>query len=428
MTRKKTHEEYVAEVAIVNPDIEVVGTYVNNSTKILHRCKIDGYEWNTRPSGILLGCGCPKCSGKAKKTHQEYIDEAAKINPNIEVIGEYVNTNTKILHRCKIDGYEWMISPHTILCGHGCPVCNGGVKKTHKQYVEDVATVNPNIDVLGVYVNSSTKILHRCKIDGYEWMVKPNDILNGYGCPRCSGNERYTQEEYVKRVASIAYNIEVIGTYIDNKTKILHKCKIDGYEWYAVPNNILNGHGCPVCGGVKRRTHEEYVVEVALINRDIEVVGRYVNAHTSVLHKCKLDGCEWAATPSNILRGVGCPKCNQSKGEKTISAWLDKNNILYKPQETFDGCRDKRLLRFDFHLLDYGILIEYNGKQHYEPVEFFGGQKGFEARVRRDRIKVEYCKNNNIPLIVIPYYADIYEELDKLYEFIKMQDVIKEVA
>ena len=60
-------------------------------------------------------------------------------------------------------------------------------------------------------------------------------------------------------------------------------------------------------------------------------------------------------------------------------------------------------LPFDFYLFKYNILIEYQGEQHYKPRKKFGGEEGFKNTVIRDNIKKQYCKNNNIKLIEIPY-------------------------
>ena len=59
---------------------------------------------------------------------------------------------------------------------------------------------------------------------------------------------------------------------------------------------------------------------------------------------------------------------------------------------------------FDFYLPDNNICIEYQGQQHYYPIEHFGGKDRFEEQVQRDLIKKEYCKNNNVILIEIPYW------------------------
>jgi very-short-patch-repair endonuclease len=100
-----------------------------------------------------------------------------------------------------------------------------------------------------------------------------------------------------------------------------------------------------------------------------------------------------------------CPKCRESKGEKSIFKWL-KNNGIYVIQEyKFGDCRDKRKLPFDFYLPDYNVCIEYDGEQHHTVrTNFFGGNDKFKQLKRRDKIKTKYCKDNNIYLLRIPYW------------------------
>lgn len=430
MSKKKTHEEYVQEVAEINSNIEVVEEYIDARTKISHRCKICNNEWVATPDKILRGCGCPKCAGNIKLTHEEYVDRVKNINSNIDVVGKYINATTKIMHKCRIDGYEWNAYPNHILRGSGCPECVGLRKKTHEEYVQEVANLNPNIEVIGKYKNINTKILHKCKVDGYEWEITPYCILGmKQGCPKCFGNIKKTHEEYISQVAEINPNIEVLGDYIDYHTKILHKCKIDGYEWYVNPANVLcSRRGCPRCSGKEIYGHDEYIKRVAKIDLNIEVLGRYIDNQTKILHRCKLDGHEWNAKPSNILHGKGCPKCKSSKGEKAISMWLDKKDILYEPQKIFEDCKNILFLPFDFYLPKYNICIEFQGRQHYEPVDYFGGEKSFEIQILRDNIKKEYCQKNNIILFEIPYYSDLDDELIKLYNLIEISNMKKGVV
>lgn len=61
MTRKKTHEEYVAELAEKNPTVEVVGKYIDALTKIEHHCLTHDVYWETTPSRALQGVGCKMC-------------------------------------------------------------------------------------------------------------------------------------------------------------------------------------------------------------------------------------------------------------------------------------------------------------------------------------------------------------------------------
>ena len=143
-----------------------------------------------------------------------------------------------------------------------------GKKKTHAEYVAELAVKNPDIEVLGIYCGANIKIPHRCKKDGCVWDAMHTNILSGgTGCPMCTGNIKLTHEEYVRKVKEINSNIEVIGKYCNNRTKIQHRCKIDGTNWNTTPNNILHGKGCPTCGNKKKSeynflTHDEYVLKL----------------------------------------------------------------------------------------------------------------------------------------------------------------------
>lgn len=355
-----------------------------------------------------------------KKTNEEYIQEVNIKNPNIEVVGAYINARTPIMHKCKIDNCEWLAMPTNILGGKGCPMCRGHKKKSHIQYVSEVNNINPDIEVVGQYINSQTLILHRCKIDGYEWLAIPNNILRGRGCPKCAGNIKITQEEYIKRVYKINPDIEVIGQYTNNNQPVLHRCRVDGNEWMAIPNNVLSGKGCPVCKKVllsvaNRKTHEEYVSEVAIINPTIEVIGQYNGTHMKILHKCLIDGAEWMATPHDILEGKGCPTCNMSCGENIVRNYLIQNKIKFSYNYTFDDCRNIKPLPFDFYLPEYNVCIEYDGEQHFKPIDVFGGAKEFYERISRDKIKTDYCMNHNITLLRIPYDQDVKLILDDYF-------------
>lgn len=289
--------------------------------------------------------------------------------------------------------------------------------KTHEEYVSEVKNINQNIDVIDVYSGVHTKILHRCKIDGYEWYVTPANILKGRGCPKCSGHIKRTHEEYVKQVLLVNSNIEVLEKYINNVTPILHRCKIHNVEWYAMHLNILRGHGCRQCGNEilsndRSKSKEQYIEDLNKINTNIVVIGDYINAHVPISHKCLIHDFEWEAKPNNILSGKGCPICKESIGEKQIRQCLNNNNIIYKPQYKFEDCYDIKALPFDFYLPDYNVCIEYDGEQHYKPIDYFGGQKSFERTVKHDKMKDDYCVNNNIKLFRIPYFKNVEEELN----------------
>lgn len=433
-SKYKSHEQYVEELSQKNPTIEVIDKYIDCYTPIKHRCLVDSYEWNIAPSNALSGKGCPQCVRKRvtefnTKTHDEYVEELSKEKPHIDVIGRYINSHTKITHYCSIHDIYYDATPTNALHGCGCPQCISEVNhqknlKTHEEYVSEMEIVNPLVQVIDTYINVNTPIMHRCIVHDFKWETTPASILQGSGCPICKSEkirkaQSKTHEEYIKEVKNINPNIQVLGTYINARTPILHKCLIDNFEWNPMPYSISSGYGCPKCGIRKvadslRKTNEEYIMQLEKCNRNIVAIEKYCGANIPISHKCLLDGCEWKAKPANILHGYGCPQCNESKGERRIRLWLDKNNIPYKVQKKFYNCSDIKPLPFDFYLPTLNIIIEYDGRQHFESIEFFGGQEYLEYVKMHDALKNEYCENNGIPLLRIPYYKfdNIEEELN----------------
>lgn len=129
--------------------------------------------------------------------------------------------------------------------------------------------------------------------------------------------------------------------------------------------------------------------------------------------KCKCDCGNITYVDGTMLRSgntksCGCHKCHSSYEANAIEKWLKEQNISYKKEYTFNDLRGNSglPLRFDFAIFDNNNLlfcIEYNGRQHYEPIEYFGGKEKFLIQQKYDKQKIEYCSKNNIQLIILPY-------------------------
>ena len=411
--KTKTTEEYKERLKSINPNIEPLEEYINNKTKILHRCLICGNIWKTSPNNALNGYGCPACAlVKKTKTIEEYREQLKSINPNIEPLEEYINNKTKILHRCLICNYEWKATPGNILVGRGCPACVGVKKRTAEEYKEELKSINPNIEPYEEYINTDTKILHKCLICGNIWKAAPTNILRGNSCPDCASlKRRKTTEEYKSELKSINPNIEPLEEYVTAHVKILHKCLICGNTWKIKSNDALRGVGCPKCNTVKKTT-EEYKSELKEKNPNIEPLEEYINNKTKILHKCLKCENTWKTTPSSILKGNGCPHCRSSHGEKAVENFLLENKISFIPQKKFSDCKDKQPLPFDFYLPEKNIAIEYQGIQHYKPVETFGGEKRLHKQRHHDWLKRKYCQKKGITLITISYKENVKNVLE----------------
>ena len=121
--------------------------------------------------------------------------------------------------------------------------------------------------------------------------------------------------------------------------------------------------------------------------------------------------CPTCSLTSHKTTSCGCIK---SYGEMKIKQFLDKYNIPFIQEATFHSLKSERgvCLRFDFYLPNRDILIECQGKQHYEAVPFFGGDEAFQSSQNHDKMKRQWCQDNGKKLIEIPYFKkkDIQED------------------
>jgi len=257
------------------------------------------------------------------------------------------------------------------------------------------------------YINARTKIKIICKVHGV-FEQKADGHLQGNGCPKCFGNRKHTTESFITKANQIHNNKYDYSTinYINMRTKITIICKHHG-TFKQTPHTHLKGHGCPKCYfDNERLSFSHFLLEANKIhnNKYNYVKDTYINMSTKVLIKCPTHGI-FEQFPYSHLKGHGCPICKESHGEKKIRNYLKENNIKFESQKTFSDCRGKKNpLPFDFYLSDCNILIEYDGRHHYESIKYFGGDERLQQTQNNDKIKTEYCKQNNIQLIRIPYW------------------------
>ena len=149
------------------------------------------------------------------------------------------------------------------------------------------------------------------------------------------------------------------------------------------------------------------------MNNEIEIISNYNGASVKIDYRCKKCNNIWSAKPTHLLGGHGCPNCLQSTGERTIKSILDEYKVKYIRQQKFDdliGIKGGKL-SFDFYLPDYNLLIEYQGRQHYQPSGYMGGVDKFNYQIENDKIKRKYVNLKNINYLEISYKDDIKNKL-----------------
>jgi hypothetical protein len=230
--------------------------------------------------------------------------------------------------------------------------------------------------------------------------------------------KRLTTEQFIAK-AKIIHNDKYdysLTKFINSKTKVKIICPIHG-EFEQFHDKHLSKKGCSKCGFISRCKLATSNTET-FIKKAKTIHGEKYN-YSSVIYTgkenkvdiiCKIHEV-FKQTPHNHLAGNGCPICNESKGETIISNILKDNTINYIPQKRFNECRNILPLPFDFYLPEHNTCIEYQGIQHFEPRSKFGGEKEFVKRVKCDEIKFNFCKNNNIQLLLITYKDNIQDVL-----------------
>lgn len=224
--------------------------------------------------------------------------------------------------------------------------------------------------------------------------------------------------EFIERAKFIHGNkYNYLNTiYVTARNKVNIFCPEHGI-FIQRPHDHLYGRGCQKCVGLNNKSNNEFIEESKkLFENKFEYHNtNYVSSRNYVIITCKLHG-DFKIIPNNHLsKKQGCPKCcdKESKGEKKIGKILNKLNVLFVQEKTFDNCKGKRrCLPFDFYLPKHNLIIEYDGRHHFEVVDDFGGERGFNEIQQNDKIKNIFLIENNIKLLRIPYNQ--YENIENI--------------
>lgn len=228
--------------------------------------------------------------------------------------------------------------------------------------------------------------------------------------------------------------ITLLSDYHTNyKCKIKFKCNTCGYVDTARSDVLKKGRQCKNCLKLQykkayTKTTEQYSDEVyRKTGGEYRLTSSYrgVNKYITMLHEeCKKP---FKTTPHQFNRGRRCPNCNKSKGEQLVSKVLDELGVAYEEQVNVNQLKGlNHRYSFDFYLPEYNILIEYQGVQHYKPVDLFGGVDVFNIQKANDEYKRRFASENNYYLLEIPYTVNTFKEVLKIIKaFTKKIDANK---
>lgn len=271
------------------------------------------------------------------------------------------------------------------------------------------------------YKNTITKMRYVCpNHPDKENSITTKDLKNGFGCPYCAGNMKYTFEVVKSEFEKRGY--ELLETeYKNAHASMKYKCLAHPDKNLSIRfHHLLKNHKCPYCAG-RAAPDLETIKEEFAKRGMILLSSEYKNNNTPLEYVCTIHNNTSKYIKWNTFQSmkVGCPDCaneKKSRGEMAIADILREYQIFYINNYKFNDCRYKNRLPFDF-FVNNRFIVEYDGEQHFYPIDFAGrGQswaiKSYNNVKKRDSIKNEYCIKNNIPIYRIPYWE--YENIRKI--------------
>lgn len=397
--------------------------------KILH--KVCGHEFYMTPKNFISGQRCPHCASiKRRQSNIKPLDKKdLRIikEKGFEII-DFKGKSRKSIFRCKNCNNIIEVTFNNFKNIKSCPHCS----------IDMVTKLNPNIDkynsnlkhlnfeIIPEYFHGTLKKSKfrctKCGLiqNGYYY----NILYESYHCPCTKSKSRYNVDYYLKKLKEMGLDDEYemyTETFVNSNQKMKFKHLKCGTIFWKTPTDFFsNNQYCNMCvnqGSITPEMLKSYMRENNLILLDS--IDSNISKKKLLNVQCNLCKSIFTTTIQYLDNEVlcKCRKTNSSKGEKRIAKFLKENQIEFEVEKKFKDLKNKESLRFDFYLSDLNIAIEYDGIHHFKPIEHFGGKIYLEETKKRDEIKNNYCRDNEITLIRIPYYN--YNSIeDILSEFI----------
>ena len=253
---------------------------------------------------------------------------------------------------------------------------------------------------LVLYQGTKKEVTIICNKCGHSFLQKPENHMNGQGCPFCAKNIKLTTktfiEECLKKYKNNEYDYSfVIYTHSHIKVKI--KCNKCGHIFEQKPYSHLQGVGCPRCKVLQQTsTIEEFIKKAVKIHGkkyDYSYV-LYVNSYTKIKIKCNKCGHIFEQTPHQHLQKNGCPECakrqQRSKGEIEMCNFIKS---IYSGKILENDRTQIGRLELDVFLPELKLAFEYNGEYWHDETK--------KRKPGYHKNKQKVCEKKGIKLIEI---------------------------
>jgi hypothetical protein len=406
--------------------------YVSANEKIRIKCGICETIYDKRWSNYMRGVRCNLCSLRKQSERQrhsiEYVKNKIKEGGDTLLSDTYINAHTKLHIQCCKCKMVYISCYNRYQQGNRCKKCSDkekGFKLRNsfddvKKYIEDKG----DCLISEQYTTAKEKLKIKCQNCSEVYKMSYTAFKGGSRCQKCAnkirGSKKRLKFEYVKEYIENHGDILLSETYTSAKIKLDVKCQKCNYVYHPFFHNYKRGHRCPNCFGNKRKTIDE-IRDMVKQDGEILISKKYKNSLSFLKILCKRCSRQYTIKYREYAAGCRCNACCFSKGESAVEKYLKEKGLVFEWQKSFPDCKNINYLRFDFYVEkseNINFLIEYNGLQHYKPIEYFGGDEKFKKQQINDNIKKTYCEKNDIPLLIISY--EQYEQISEIIDtFIK---------
>ncbi len=279
-----------------------------------------------------------------------------------------------------------------------------------------------DIESLPDNITAYTKVNYLCKICGYKSCQTITNIVNkSSGCVRCAGCEPWCRDRLIKwfLVNRIIAELDVstLPDIIFHNTVVNYTCLNCGYYNSQSINAIISaGNGCVRCSGKERWSRSRLISWFKINKPDclliIAKLKDNLNSKSEVEYVClKCNTINKQQITNIVNQDSGCVKCKVYRGPLLVSKILDKLVLDYELEYLSSNLKPKTRYRFDFALIEYKVIIEFHGKQHYEPRDFGAKSRTAEEMhaevVRNDKAKRKIVKDAGW------YHLELHYDLKK---------------
>lgn len=413
---KYTTEEFVSLAQNVHGmDVYNYSNTVYNGMQnnVQVECTQHGIFWVRAANHIHLKAKCYECARPSEiHTLDDFLTKARSCHGKRYNYDKcvYNGSADKLIIICPIHG-DFLQKAYSHVTGSGCEKCGNlstamKNRKTLDAFILDSQEVHgTQYDYENVnYVNIVTKIEIICRKHG-PFKQTPSNHLKGAGCPTCANQEPTTLHKFLRKSREkhgITYDYSLIEAVQHSEEYVQIICSVHGcFQQQARIH--MKGHGCIQCGwdatkDKMMKSQEEFLGCATSVHGKLYDYAKvsYKGDGQKIIITCKKHG-NFEQTPHSHLAGSGCPSCKH-KTEDILHRFLIECDVSVSAQARFDWCGGVRQFPFDFHLVQFNLIVEVDGLQHFKQVLNWRNPK---EQQERDVFKMKKALKNGYTVIRI---------------------------